>query len=82
MKTEVERILDDIVMILDHQGKTVADLARDLNRDYHQVYDWIKIRKFNPQAQALFQLINWRHKNISARRKRAKAVLTEVGAKG
>lgn len=82
MKPTVTRLLDDILKVLERDGKTIADLARELpkvevdgklkNRDYHQVYDWFVRRQFNPQAEALMGLMGWYEKNkISVRGKRA-----------
>lgn len=76
MKTAVTTLLDDIVMILELRKWTIAKLADDLGRDYHQTYDWIVRRQFNPQAEALMSLMAWRDKHISARRKRAARVQT------
>jgi len=58
----VKEILDDIERILKRDGKTVADLAKDLDRNYNQVYDWIVVRKFNPRAEPLMALMAWRDK--------------------
>lgn len=71
IKPTVTKLLDEIVMILARDGKTIADLAKDIGKDYHQVYDWIKRRKFNPQADALMELMAWRNKWISVRDKSA-----------
>ena len=73
MKPTVKKLLDDILRVLKRQKRTIADLARDLDRDYHQVYDWFVRRQFNPQADALMELMNWfeKNKNISVRGKRA-----------
>jgi hypothetical protein len=79
MKPTVTKLLDSIQKVLKRDGKTLADLARELvsdefpnGRDYHQVYDWFVRRQFNPQAEALMQLMGWYEKNkISVRGKRA-----------
>lgn len=63
MNTQVKKLLDDIERILKRNSQTVADLARDIGRDYHQVYYWIKVRRFNPQADGLLALMKWREDN-------------------
>jgi transposase-like protein len=65
MKKQVTKLLDEILAILKRDGKTIADLAKDLDRNYHQVYDWIRRRQFNPQADGLLSLMAWRDKHIS-----------------
>jgi hypothetical protein len=60
MNTQVTRLLNEIERILRNRGLTVADLARDIGKDYHQVYYWIKVRRFNPQADGLLALMKWR----------------------
>jgi hypothetical protein len=60
MKTEVTGLLDDILRILKKQKRTIADLARDLGKDYNQVYQWLKVRRFNPGALAILKLKEWR----------------------
>jgi hypothetical protein len=84
MKPTVTKLLDNILKVLKRQKRTIADLARELpqvevdgvmkDRDYHQVYDWFVRRQFNPQAEALMDLMGWYEKNkskISVRGKRA-----------
>jgi hypothetical protein len=78
MKPTVTKLLDNIQAVLKRQGRTLADLARELpgpkggNRDYHQVYDWFVRRQFNPQGDAIMELMAWYEKNkISVRGKRA-----------
>jgi hypothetical protein len=60
MKTEVTKLLDDIQRILKKQKRTIADLARDLGRDYNQVYQWLEVRRFDPSAEATLSLMEWR----------------------
>lgn len=62
MKSEVTRLLDDILRILKKQKRTIADLARDLGRDYNQVYHWLVVRRFNPSGTAVMELKSWRDK--------------------
>lgn len=78
MKPTVTKLLDGILKVLKLQKRTIADLARDLDRDYHQVYDWFVRRQFNPQAEALMELMAWYEKNkiILVRSKRAVAAHT------
>jgi transposase-like protein len=66
---EIAILFDDIERILSRDGKTIADLAKDLGRNYNQVYDWVKLRKFNPRAGALIQLQNWRDKHFPRSRR-------------
>lgn len=66
MKKTVTKLLDEIMAILDRDGRTVADLAKDLGRDYNHVYDWMVRRKFNPSSDALMELMNWRDKHKPA----------------
>lgn len=76
MNTQVKSLLNDIERILRRNGQTIADLARDIGKDYHQVYYWIKVRRFNPQADGLLALMKWRdeHKQILLRSQRAGSV--------
>jgi transposase-like protein len=60
----IQKLLDEIVAILKREKRTVADLARDLKLDYHQVYDWVILRKFNPRATALMRLQAWRDEHM------------------
>lgn len=60
MNAQVEGLLNDIERILKVQQQTVADLARDIDKNYHQVYQWLKVRRFNPQAEGLLILQRWR----------------------
>ena len=66
---EMNKLLDDIEAILKRDGKTLGDLARELDRSYNQVYDWVRLRKFSPRAGPLLQLQAWRGNNIKKRRK-------------
>jgi transposase-like protein len=61
----VKKLFDDIERILKRDGKTVADLAKDLGRNYNQVYDWVVLRKFNPRAGPLMELQGWRNRWIA-----------------
>jgi len=63
MKTEVAKLLDDIIRILKKQKRTTADLARELGRDYNQVYQWLHVRRFDPSAEVTLQLKQWRDYN-------------------
>jgi len=71
MKDVIERLLDDIQRILDRDGKNAADLARELTAmgdreyGYNQVYDWLKMRKFNPRAKVVLLLQGWRDVNLT-----------------
>jgi hypothetical protein len=72
----VTKLLNDIQRILKRNKQTVADLARDLGRDYHQVYYWVEVRRFNPQADGLLALMKWRdeHKQNKIRKKNLQTV--------
>ena len=59
-------LLNEIEGILKRDKKTVSDVARDIGRDYHQVYGWLRVRRFNPGATGLMLLMQWRNKNLSA----------------
>ena len=63
MNTQVEKLLDDIKRILKVTKRTTADLARDLDKNYHQVYQWLEVRRFSPQAEGLLKLQAWRDEN-------------------
>jgi len=63
LNKEVKKLLDEIERILRRNGWTIADLARDLGRSYHQTYQWVVVRRFNPQAQGLLALQAWRSKH-------------------
>jgi hypothetical protein len=65
-KDQVKTLLDDIERILKRQGKTIADLARDLGKNYNQVYHWIRLRRFDPGGQAILRLKQWRDVNYLA----------------
>lgn len=47
-----------------YRPATIADLAKDIGRDYHQVYGWLRVRRFNPGATGLMLLMQWRNKWI------------------
>lgn len=71
------KFLDAVQAILKRDGKTEADLARELvskdfpkGRSYNQVYDWLVIRKFIPRMEVFMELAAWYRQNI---RKAAKA---------
>ena len=51
-KDAVTKLLDEIERILKRDGSTVADLARDIGRSYHQTFMWVRSRRFNPRADA------------------------------
>jgi len=72
---EIKKLFDDIEACLKRDGKTLGDLARELGRSYNQVYDWVRLRKFNPRAEPLLQLQAWRDKNIRKRSKRVSAAV-------
>jgi hypothetical protein len=61
--SRVTEMFDDIEHYLKRDGKTIGDLARDLGYEYQQVYDWVRLRRFNPRAEALLQLQAWRDQN-------------------
>jgi hypothetical protein len=69
MKDIMDRLFDDIQRILDRDGKNYADLARELTSmsdrsfSYNQVYDWVRMRKFNPRAKVVLLLQGWRDAN-------------------
>ena len=71
---QINQLFDDIEAILKRDGKTLGDLARELDRSYNQVYDWVRLRKFNPRAEPLLELQAWRDKN-NKRRKRVSATV-------
>jgi transposase-like protein len=60
----MDRLFDDIERILKRDGKTIGDLARELGKSYNQVYDWVRMRKFNPRAAVVIQLQGWRDANL------------------
>lgn len=70
---EINKLFNEIEAILKRDGQTLGDLARELDRDYNQVYDWVRLRKFNPRAEPLLQLQAWRAKYINKRHKRVSA---------
>ena len=59
----VEKLLNDVQRILDQNGWTYADLARDIKRSYHQTYAWMKVRKFNPSGKGIMLLSQWRNRH-------------------
>ena len=63
MKDPITKLMDDIEKILKRDHKSIADLARELNLSYHQVYDWVKRRHFAPRADRVIQLQQWRDLN-------------------
>ena len=63
MKDAITKLLDDIDKILKRDGKTCADIARDIGKDYHRVYLWVKTRKFKPRADGIILLQQWRDKH-------------------
>lgn len=60
MKSEVTGLLDDILRILKKQKRTIADLARDLDKNYNQVYHWMVVRRFKPRGEVILKLKAWR----------------------
>jgi hypothetical protein len=78
LKNQVTKLLNEILAILKRDGKTVADLASDMDRNYNQVYDWVVRRQFNPQASGLLLLQGWRDKHISpcAAKRRPRRIIT------
>lgn len=72
MKDVMDRLFDDIERILARDGKNISDLARELSSmsdrsfSYNQVYDWVKMRKFNPRAKVVLLLQGWRDANIKS----------------
>ncbi len=64
---ETTKLFDEIEAQLKRDGKTIGDLARELGRSYNQVYDWVRLRKFNPRAGPLFELMAWRDNHIKSR---------------
>jgi transcriptional regulator with XRE-family HTH domain len=61
---QVAKLFDEIQRILKRDGKTIADLARDIGFSYHQTYQWVEQRRFNPQAKGLLALQGWRDKHV------------------
>jgi hypothetical protein len=61
--SQVTKLLDDIQRILHRDGKTIGDLARDLKRSYHQVWDWVSLRRNAPRSEVVMQLIDWKNKH-------------------
>lgn len=66
MKDDVTVLLDDILRILKKQKRSIADLARDMNRNYNQCYHWLKVRRFKPSGPAILKLKEWRDINYYA----------------
>jgi hypothetical protein len=73
-KDSVSTLLDDIERILQRDGRTIADLAKDIKLtdprtgkertcSYHQMYLWVRARRFNPRAEPLIKLQQWRDKH-------------------
>ena len=58
-KDAVTLLMDKIEKTLKRNKKTVADLAREIGRDYHQVYFWVKVRRFKPRGDATLMLKQW-----------------------
>ena len=55
----VTALLDEIQRVLKRDNRSVADLAKDLGRDYHHVYDWVCRRRFDPGPVGLKLLTEW-----------------------
>jgi hypothetical protein len=68
-KTPITMLLDQIEDMLAMRGATIADLAREIGRNYHQVYKWVHLREFNPSATGLMLLQDWRDTEISRARR-------------
>lgn len=66
MKDDVTKLLDDILRILKKTNRTIADLARDIGKDYNQTYHWVVVRRFNPGGLAVLKLKAWRDENSLA----------------
>ena len=60
----VRKLLNEILAILDRDKKTIADLAREIDRSYHQTYAWLVVRRFHPSSVGLMILRNWRDQNV------------------
>jgi hypothetical protein len=56
----VRKLLDEIQWLLLREGKTIADLAREINRSYDQTYAWVERRRFNPGPIGVNLLTQWR----------------------
>ncbi len=63
----IDKLFDDIEAFLKRDGKTISDLAKEMGRSYNQVYDWVRLRKFNPRAGPLMELQAWRDNHIKSR---------------
>lgn len=58
-KAEITALLDEIERVLKRDKRSVADLAKDIGRNYYHVYDWVCRRRFNPGPQGLKLLQEW-----------------------
>jgi len=56
-------LLDEIETILKRDRKTIADLAREIGYNYHQVYAWIRVRRHSPASRGLMRLMRWLDEN-------------------
>jgi len=74
MKDAVTKLLDEVESILRRTNRTISDLAKDIGRSYHQTYLWVRARRFNPRADALMKIQQWRNEQIS-RETKASALL-------
>jgi len=59
VENAVTKLLDRIMSILDRDGKTIGDLAREIGKSYHQTYYWVKVRRFKPGGDAVLLLKQW-----------------------
>ncbi len=62
MKDRVSKLIEAIAEALKQSDRTTADLAYDLSKDYHQVYDWMTGRH-KPQGDSLMALMAWYNNN-------------------
>jgi hypothetical protein len=58
-EAEITKLLDEVRSVLKRDKRSVADLARDISRNYHHVYDWVCRRRFNPRPEGLKLLHEW-----------------------
>jgi len=66
-----ETLMLGIRKTLEHDKKSVADLARELSAmskreyKYHQVYGWVIQERFRPRSEALFDLLAWYKSHVT-----------------
>ena len=75
-KDDVTNLLDDVQRILDRDGISVAELARDLgyskkanDSGYLQVYNWLVVRRYNPKWEAGKRFEQWRDQHLKRKKK-------------